>query len=172
MKKLLALFLALMMVFSMVACSDSKGSDTEEDEGYSSAEDVAKAWLKAMAKGDADAYLDCTPDFMQDQMAQAYGLDEDYSRSQLKKAMEEEFDAEDAPELGSVKAKVSAEYDEDELGDMLAELAEEFDIEEKDITAAAEVTLEYEYEVDGDKRDGEEDCTCIEYNGSWFVLRD
>ncbi|MBE6713264.1 MAG: hypothetical protein E7580_07070 [Ruminococcaceae bacterium] len=175
MKKLLALFLALMMVFSMVACSDSKGSDTDEDEvGYSSAEKVTKAFATAILEGDLETLIDCLPVFFVEAL-----IDGEYDRDEAIEKAKEIFGHQDQYKLKILNTKESSLYDKDEVYEILADYFEYHGIEDHldEIEDAKIISLEGTFKYGDEEKifeyneaDESEPDISVKIDGRWFII--
>ncbi len=158
-KKLLALLLAVVMVFALAAC------------GGGSAKSVAEKAAKASTEGDAKTVVNMMHAKMVDAAVEEGGydskqdmIDEMQDMLDMAKGIAEEMYGEDYKV--AAKATGEADLDEDELKEIQDNFKSELDLKVSD---AKDVTVELTIKGDGDEETSDEmTMTVVKIGGKWY----
>lgn len=174
-KKLAALFLALMMAFTLFACG---GKESVEDKGNSDeikssneVEDVLKAYFEAIEKNDADVYLNLLPEKTKTAYTIYEGNDLNaYAESNFSYFFEG-FEAEQGSNIRITVNTTEISEMSDSDFEEVKETYEYFDI--NDIELEKGSMADFEIAVDGDnvKKTGSGEASLIKENGEWKVYK-
>jgi len=162
-----AVFLTVATIFcSFAGCGNYTTENSMENKGFSSAEEAAKAWIRAAALIDCEGQLDAMPFFMTEVLAErVYCIDDD-SRESVIRHMEERYGHEEKPQTFEI-TKVEINTDEDALESVKFWYEKRYKCKKYVKKIEEAVNIDYSYETENGQN--ENMICCVKIDGSWYA---